>query len=71
MAGTKYSKLETEFTDSEDSGHTSVVRRRRSSDLFNSLWFVITVAFCVGVLATFGGIRLRGSIGKSDTDWLS
>ena len=71
MAGTKYSKLETESNGHEDLGHTPEVRRRRSPNLFTSLWFTTAVAFCVGILATFGGIRLCENIGKRDKDWLS
>ena len=71
MAGTKYSKLETNFNGQEDFEHTPEVRRRRSPNLFNSLRFTTAVAFCVGILATFGAIRLRESIEKHDTDWLS
>ena len=71
MANTKYSQLETKFNDQEDFGYLPEVRRRRSSNLFTSLWFTAVVAFCVGILATFGAIRLCESIGKRDTDWLS
>lgn len=71
MAGTKYSKLDADFTDLETSGHIHVVQRRGCPKLFKSLCFVVTIAFCVGVLATVGGRRLLGSLGTSDTDWLS
>lgn len=71
MAGTKYSKLETSFNGQEDLECKPEARRRRSLNLVDSLWFTTAVAFCVGILATFGATRLREHFGKHDTDWLS
>lgn len=71
MAGTKYSKLETGLPGEEDFEYTPKVRRRRLPNPLTSLWFTTAVAFCVGILTTFGGIRLCEGVGKRDTDWLS
>ena len=71
MAATKYSKVETNFDGEEDFEYTPEVRLRRPLNRFNSLWLATTVAFCVGILATFGAIRLRENIRNHDTDWLS
>ena len=71
MAGTEYSKLETNSNGEEDFGYTPKVRRRRSRKILTSPSFTITVGLLVGVLATLGGIRLCETIGKRDTDWLS
>lgn len=71
MAGTKYSQLEAKLTGHEDFGCHPKVRLRRFQHTFTSPCFTIALAFCVGVLAAFGGIRLFENVGKRDTDWLS
>lgn len=71
MAGTKSSQLEAELADDEDVGCTSKIQLRRFSHILTSPSLITAVAFCIGVLAGFGSIRLFGNIGKRDTDWLS
>ena len=71
MAGTKYSQLEAELADDEDVGRTSKVQLRRFSHILTSPSLITAIAFCIGVLAAFGSIRLFENIGKRDTDWLS
>lgn len=67
----KYSKLESEFAGDEDLEHTPAVRRYQCLNFLTSPWFIAAVAFSVGILAAFGGLKLFENIGKRDTDWLS
>lgn len=71
MAGTRYSKLETNDVGEEDCEQVPGTRRRQLPDFITSLWFAYLVGFCFGILAMFEGIRLRENIGKRELDWLS
>ena len=71
MEGTRYSKLETNNDSEEDCELVHRRRRQRLPKFLTSLRFASLVGFCFGMLAMFGGSRLRENIGKGELDWLS
>lgn len=71
MAGTRYSKLETNNDGEEDCEQVPGTRRRQLPNFITSLRLASLVGFCFGILAMFRGSRLRENIGKREPDWLS